>query len=418
MYIEMNPTGLTLSDLICVAHRKRSEDTGFPYAVQSCRCSNCRYVSEGKCSLKECCCMAERVRAHTCTFAEILHNCFANVKDNVFHYRLRLAAERVTMAKTCFLDREHRARFQKALHRVRGNDKSLIAQLFVLTATESLWSASDDAVGKSSISYQTQLATLTYSREVWCSFLRTAAFQYKYSFPDQVLIWSQRPHARACAELELWNKVFDRWVNRHAKGIALIKDKGIYTGIRYVFDVADTHGRHGEELKLWQVRNGYHDDVTEALENRFGKLEDDSSFVASVISACQNAVEDNMTDYLSDLSHLTGNSALEGMDEDNLKKGESRKMNTSGEAAEQVMRMSLEGAEILIKLTGSGAKNAAVLLYSIYKEQNKTRGKERLTNMLRSGKPCRKVRPWTRAKPLRAVLLRAEAERSRTGRNR
>lgn len=167
--------------------------------------------------------------------------------------------------------------------------------------------------------YQTQLATLTYSREVWCSFLRTAAFQYKYSFPDQVLIWSQRPHARACAELELWNKVFDRWVNRHAKGIALIKDKGSYTGIRYVFDVADTHGRHGEELKLWQVRNGYHDDVTEALENRFGELEDDSSFVASVISACQNAVEDNMTDYLSDLSSLTENSALQGMDEDNLK---------------------------------------------------------------------------------------------------
>ena len=64
-------------------------------------------------------------------------------------------------------------------------------------------------------------------------------------------------------------------------------------------------------------------------------------------------------------------------------------MNTSGEAAEQVMRMSLEGAEILIKLTGSGAKNAAVLLYSIYKEQNKTRGKKRLTNMLRSGKPLK-----------------------------
>ena len=64
-------------------------------------------------------------------------------------------------------------------------------------------------------------------------------------------------------------------------------------------------------------------------------------------------------------------------------------MNTSGEAAEQIMRMSLEGAEILIKLTGSGAKNAAVLLYSIYKEQNKTRGKERLTNMLRSGKPLK-----------------------------
>ena len=135
MYIEMNPTGLTLSDLICVAHRKRNEDTGFPYAVQSCRCSNCRYVGEGKCSLKECCCMAERVRAHTCTFTEILNTCFANVKDNVFHYRLRLA------------------RFLKALHRVRGNDKNLIAQLFVLTATENLWSASEAAVARSSISY-------------------------------------------------------------------------------------------------------------------------------------------------------------------------------------------------------------------------------------------------------------------------
>ena len=86
MYIEMNPTGLTLTDLICVAHRKRSEDNGFPYAVQSCRCSNCRYVSEGKCSLKECCCMAERVKAHNCTFTEILNTCFANVKDNAVSY--------------------------------------------------------------------------------------------------------------------------------------------------------------------------------------------------------------------------------------------------------------------------------------------------------------------------------------------
>lgn len=101
MYIEMNSTGLTLSDLICVAHRKQSEYT-----------------------------------------------CFANVKENVFHYRLRLAAERATMAKTCFLDREHRARFQKMLHRVRGNDKSLIAQLFVLAATESLWSASEETIRK------------------------------------------------------------------------------------------------------------------------------------------------------------------------------------------------------------------------------------------------------------------------------
>ena len=110
MYIEMNPTGLTLSDLICVAHRKRREDTGFPYAVQSCRCYNCRYVGEGKGSLKEGCCMAERVRAHTCTFTEILNTCFANVKDNVFHYRLRLATLTVSLMSQSAMSRSGSSR--------------------------------------------------------------------------------------------------------------------------------------------------------------------------------------------------------------------------------------------------------------------------------------------------------------------
>lgn len=64
-------------------------------------------------------------------------------------------------------------------------------------------------------------------------------------------------------------------------------------------------------------------------------------------------------------------------------------MNTSGEAADQVVRMMLEGSEVLIKLSGSGAKNAAVLLYSILREQKKTNGAARLSNMLRSGKPLK-----------------------------
>lgn len=64
-------------------------------------------------------------------------------------------------------------------------------------------------------------------------------------------------------------------------------------------------------------------------------------------------------------------------------------MNTSGEAADQVMRMMLNGAEVLIKLSGSGAKNAAVLLYSIARQQKKTKGHARLESMLRSGKPLK-----------------------------
>ena len=61
-------------------------------------------------------------------------------------------------------------------------------------------------------------------------------------------------------------------------------------------------------------------------------------------------------------------------------------MNTGGEAAEQIVRMSLEGFEVATKITGAGAKNIAILLYSILKEEKKTKGKARLTNMLRSGK--------------------------------
>ena len=64
-------------------------------------------------------------------------------------------------------------------------------------------------------------------------------------------------------------------------------------------------------------------------------------------------------------------------------------MNTSGEAADQVMKMMLNGTEVLIKLTGTGAKNAAVLLYSIAREQKKTKGSARLESMLRSGKPLK-----------------------------
>ena len=61
-------------------------------------------------------------------------------------------------------------------------------------------------------------------------------------------------------------------------------------------------------------------------------------------------------------------------------------MNTSGDAAEQIVRMSLEGFEVAAKITGAGAKNIAVLLYAILKEEKKTKGKARLTSMLRSGK--------------------------------
>ena len=62
-------------------------------------------------------------------------------------------------------------------------------------------------------------------------------------------------------------------------------------------------------------------------------------------------------------------------------------MNTSGEAADQVVRMSLEVGEAALKISGEGAKQLAVLLYAILKEQKKTKGRARLETLVRSGKP-------------------------------
>lgn len=139
MFVQTKAEGLSFEDLLKVAHRRNNEAGRFPYAVQTARCSNCRYCQEGKCSLKECCCMADRVKAHSCTFAEILHSCFVNVKDNVFHYRLRIASERATMEKSCFLDADHRKRFMEGISLIHRDDNTMLAQVYILSATESLW---------------------------------------------------------------------------------------------------------------------------------------------------------------------------------------------------------------------------------------------------------------------------------------
>ena len=64
-------------------------------------------------------------------------------------------------------------------------------------------------------------------------------------------------------------------------------------------------------------------------------------------------------------------------------------MYNSGDAAEQVVRMSLEGAEFALKITGSAAKNLAAALYTVLKDQKKTKGKARIEAMLREKRPLK-----------------------------
>lgn len=161
--------------------------------------------------------------------------------------------------------------------------------------------------------YGETLTQISKNPDDWISFLECAAMNYKYPFNDQVLIYAQRPEAVACAKIEAWNKQVGRWVNRGAKGIALLSEDNGYTNLRYVFDIADTNSKFGKSFRLWSVPKPYEVDIIESLENKHGELEDKSSLGLAIKSVSKILVEDNMQDYLEDLKFYRENSSLEPM---------------------------------------------------------------------------------------------------------
>ena len=98
--------------------------------------------------------------------------------------------------------------------------------------------------------YQRTIKNITSDSVAWRAFLHSASYQYKYPFADQVLIYAQKPNATACAETQLWNNHFGRWINRGATGIALIEGRGEKNGLRYVFDVSDTNHRENIPFEI------------------------------------------------------------------------------------------------------------------------------------------------------------------------
>ncbi len=159
---------------------------------------------------------------------------------------------------------------------------------------------------------------LTDTPEAWMRFLRTAAWHYKYSFPDQVLIMAQRPDATACAPMELWNSVFHRWVNRGTKGIALIDDSGDHPQLRHVFDVSDTNNRYNAPFTLWQAKPEHNARIIEALEDGFGETHS-SNLQEAIIGAALDATQDNSQDYYDTLMALPDQGALSELSEEDAK---------------------------------------------------------------------------------------------------
>lgn len=166
--------------------------------------------------------------------------------------------------------------------------------------------------------YATDIAS---SPADWMKYLDTAARLYRYSFTDQLLIYAQRPQATACASLELWNEKMMRWVNRGAKGIALLDETGTKAKIRYVFDIKDTHMvQGGRSPYLWQLQEHQRGEVLAHLSDVYNLEEKDTADLAdALMSVAKEMVNENLEDYLDDLSYATEGTYLEDLDEGTIR---------------------------------------------------------------------------------------------------
>ena len=155
----------------------------------------------------------------------------------------------------------------------------------------------------------------------WMNYLDTAARLYRYPFMDQLLIHAQRPKATACASLELWNEKMLRWVNRGAKGIALLDETMQKTRLRYVFDIQDTHKvKGGRTPYLWQLQEKQQEALLNHLEEVYGlEAKDTGSLSDALMETAKYMVEENLEEYLDGLTYVTEGTYLEELEEDTIR---------------------------------------------------------------------------------------------------
>ena len=166
--------------------------------------------------------------------------------------------------------------------------------------------------------YNRTCKTVVSNPQNWQAFLASACRNYKLRYDEQLLVYAQRPDATAVLEIEQWNRIFGRWVNRGARGIAVFADENrTRQRLTHYFDISDTHeSRYSRTVPIWNMRQEYEADVIETLESTFGEIENKSSLAEAIMGAARNAAEDNIPDYLQDLYYATEGSFLEEVDND------------------------------------------------------------------------------------------------------
>ena len=159
------------------------------------------------------------------------------------------------------------------------------------------------------------------SPDKWAAFLKTACYNYRLRFDEQLLLYAQKPEATAVLPIEQWNRTFGRWVNWGAKGIAVFESlNGNSQRLVHYFDISDTHASEiSRAVPIWSMKPEYTDEVIDTLESSFGYLDEKNSLADAIISASGNAVEDNIPDYVEDLLVTVNDTFLEELDEDIVK---------------------------------------------------------------------------------------------------
>lgn len=157
------------------------------------------------------------------------------------------------------------------------------------------------------------------SEESWLSFLKTSGYLYNFNFTNQLLIYQQRPDAKACTDFETWNNRMNRWIKKGSKGIALIDDGGRYTKIRYVFDIADTRSPRNRELHLWSVQESFHKQLIDKIAKQFDMTSNDEDLGSFIKEIAKEQTGYYVDDYFKRLMKLKDGSLLESYEENELK---------------------------------------------------------------------------------------------------
>ena len=167
--------------------------------------------------------------------------------------------------------------------------------------------------------YKETVEEISKNEDNWLDFLKTASWNFKYSFQDQVLIYLQRPDATACADINTWNSRIKRWVNKNSKGIFVTANEDSKYPYRLVFDVSDTHNYKNTKYNLWEYKDKHKEKVIETLESKYGDLNGIEDISKAINLSVYNMVDDNLQDYLELINENKIGTKLEKYSKDDIK---------------------------------------------------------------------------------------------------